>query len=143
MVNEAGARPPVTLVDSNIFLDLITVDQQWAPWSELKLKEVSGQGPVVINPIVYSEVSVGYSTLGELDAVLPDDLYIRMPLPWSAAFLARKCFQDYRRRGGEKRSPLPAFYIGAHAAVSRLRLLTRDARRYRTYFPTVEVIAPD
>lgn len=143
MVNEAGARPPVTLVDSNIFLDLITVDQQWAPWSELKLKEVSGQGPVVINPIVYSEVSVGYSTLGELDAVLPDDLYIRMPLPWSAAFLAGKCFQDYRRRGGEKRSPLPDFYIGAHAAVSRLRLLTRDARRYRTYFPTVEVIAPD
>ncbi|WP_029535339.1 type II toxin-antitoxin system VapC family toxin [Saccharopolyspora spinosa] len=142
-MNEAGARPPVTLVDSNIFLDLITEDQQWAPWSERKLKEVSGQGPVVINPIVYSEVSVGYSTLGELDAVLPDDLYHRAPLPWSAAFLAAKCFQDYRRRGGEKRSPLPDFYIGAHSAVSRLRLLTRDARRYRVYFPTVEVIAPD
>ncbi|MEU5852931.1 type II toxin-antitoxin system VapC family toxin [Saccharopolyspora shandongensis] len=143
MAGEAVARPPVTLVDSNIFLDVITDDPQWAEWSEQKLKEVGEHGAVVINPIVYSEVSVGYSTLDELDAVLPDDLYIRMPLPWSAAFLAGKCFQDYRRRGGEKRSPSPDFYIGAHAAVSRLRLLTRDARRYRTYFPTVEVIAPD
>lgn len=143
MESEGGVRPPVTLVDSNVFLDVITESPRWADWSERKLKEVSTQGPVLINPIVYSEVSVGYSTLDELDTVLPDDLYIRTPLPWSAAFLAGKCFQRYRKRGGEKRSPLPDFYIGAHAAVSRLRLLTRDARRYRTYFPTVELIAPE
>ncbi|MGW1678026.1 type II toxin-antitoxin system VapC family toxin [Saccharopolyspora sp. NPDC002376] len=143
MASEAGVRPPVTLVDSNVFLDVITDCPQWAAWSGQKLKEVGEQGAVVINPIVYSEVSVGYSTLDELDAVLPGDLYVRTPLPWSAAFLAGKCFQQYRKRGGEKRSPLPDFYIGAHAAVSRLRLLTRDARRYRAYFPTVELIAPE
>lgn len=141
MANES-IRRPMTLVDSNVFLDLITKDEQWAPWSQRMLADAAEAGPVLINPVVYSEVSVGFSAMDGLDRVLPEELYVRAPLPWSAAFLAGKCFQDYRKRGGTKRSPLPDFFIGAHATVSKLRLLTRDARRYRTYFPTVELIAP-
>ncbi|MDR7300978.1 type II toxin-antitoxin system VapC family toxin [Haloactinomyces albus] len=133
----------MTLVDSNVFLDLITQDEQWEPWSKRMLTDVAELGPVLINPVVYAEISVGFAEMGSLDRVVPEELYVRVPLPWSAAFLAGKCFQDYRKRGGTKHAPLPDFFIGAHAAVSKLRLLTRDARRYRTYFPTVELIAPE
>lgn len=138
-----ASSSPITLVDSNVLLDLITDDPTWADWSAQKLAEASEEGEVVINPIIYSEVSIGFNRVEDLEAVLPEDLYVRMPLPWTAAFLAGKCFRNDRRRGGEKRSPLPDFYIGAHAAVSRLRLLTRDVNRYRTYFPTVELLAPE
>lgn len=96
----------------------------------------------MINHVIYAEVSVQFDTIEDLDAALPPDVYLRASLPWSAAFLAGKCFETYRRRGGQRRSPLPDFFIGAHAAVQGFRLLTRDATRYRTYFPTVEVVAP-
>jgi predicted nucleic acid-binding protein len=97
---------------------------------------------MVINPIIYAEVSAGYSAIEAVDAVLPAALYQREPLPWEAGFLAGKCFLLYRRRGGARTSPLPDFYIGAHAAIGRLALLTRDAIRYRSYFPKVEILAP-
>jgi len=97
---------------------------------------------VVINPVIYAEVSVRYEDADELDLDLPLDLFQREQLPWPAAFLAGKAFAEYRQRGGERRSPLPDFFIGAHAAVAGMQLLTRDESRYRTYFPAVELIVP-
>lgn len=97
---------------------------------------------MAINPIIFAEVSVGFERTEELEAALPREGFRRLQLPWEAAFLAGKCFLAYRRRGGVRSSPLPDFYIGAHARVSGLTLLTRDASRYQTYFPEVELIAP-
>jgi predicted nucleic acid-binding protein len=133
---------PATLVDSNVLLDVITNDAQWSAWSADALELAANMGPVLINPIVYAEVSVRFSRIEDLNEALPSEDFIRTPLPWSAAFLAAKCFVEYRHRGGTKERPLPDFFIGAHAAVSRFRLLTRDAARYRSYFPTVEILAP-
>ena len=133
---------PEVLVDSNIILDIATEDAEWFDWSAARLAELSTDHVLVINPIVYSEVSVGYATIEELDAALPGNRYRREPVPWEAAFLAGKCFLRYRRAGGRRRSPLPDFYIGAHAAVRGMSLLTRDARRYRAYFPKLRLIAP-
>jgi len=99
-------------------------------------------GRVVINPLIYAEVSVGYRTLEELEELLPAADFEREPLPYLAGFAAGKAFVRYRRGGGEKRSPMPDFYIGAHAAITGYRLLTRDVRRYRTYFPSISIIAP-
>jgi predicted nucleic acid-binding protein len=134
---------PATLVDSDVLLDLITEDPQWFRWSSDALAAAADRGPLVINPIVYAEVSVGFSRIEELDAVLSPDDFVRAPLPWPAAFLAAKCFRDYKRRGGSKASVLPDFLIGAHAAIDRIAVLSRDAKRYRTYFPTVALIVPD
>ena len=106
------------------------------------IASVSEAGVVVINPIVYAEVSVGFQSVDDLDDALPPEYFSRAPLPWDAAFLAAKVFEQYRRRGGVRRSPLPDFYIGAHAAVTGMTLLTRDARRYRAYFPNLRIIAP-
>lgn len=131
-----------TLVDSNVLLDIATDDRQWSGWSKRALASALDDGIVVVNPLVYAEVSVGFDRLEDLDAFLPETAFRREPLPYSAGFLAGKAFMTYRRRGGERRSPLPDFYIGAHAAVAKHRLLTRDATRYRTYFPTVEVLSP-
>ena len=142
MANEYSSTT-ATIVDSNILLDLFTRDEKWLAWSGQALQTASDTGPLVINPIIYSEVSVQFSRMEELDELLSPDDFIRAPLPWSASFLAGKCFTEYRKRGGAKRSPLPDFYIGAHAAVQKYRLLTRDAKRFRTYFPTVELIAPE
>jgi predicted nucleic acid-binding protein len=130
------------LIDSNILLDVVIDDPQWGEWSGRALAEMADHAVLIVNPIVYAEVSVGFANIEELDAVLPTALYRRDPLPWEAAFLAGKCFLQYRRRGGQRRSPLPDFYIGAHAAVERLGLLTRDPARYQSYFPTVELFAP-
>jgi hypothetical protein len=130
------------LVDSNVLLDIATNDPTWSDWSSAMLERLGDEAILVINALVYAEVSVGFPTVEELEAALPTDLFRREPLPYEAAFLAGKCFLDYRRGGGTKRSPLPDFYIGAHAAVAGYRLLTRDATRYRTYFPRLEVIAP-
>jgi predicted nucleic acid-binding protein len=130
------------LVDSNVLLDVISSDPVWADWSESALAEAAEYAALVINPTVYAEVSITFSKIEGLEAALPANLYQREPLPWEAGFLAGKCFLRYRRLGGLRSSPLPDFYIGAHAAVRRLALLTRDAARYRTYFPTVEVLAP-
>jgi predicted nucleic acid-binding protein len=106
------------------------------------LERLGEEAVLVINALVYAEVSIGFPTIEGLEAALPTDLFRREHLPYEAAFLAGKCFLEYRRGGGTKRSPLPDFYIGAHAAVAGYRLLTRDAARYRTYFPRLEVIAP-
>jgi predicted nucleic acid-binding protein len=130
------------LVDSNVLLDVLTEDPAWLAWSSEALERCADSAELFLNPIVYAEVSVGFDRIEDLEAALPSDVFIRSPLPWDAAFLAGKCFQAYRRRGGEKRSPLPDFYIGAHAAVAQLTLLTRDPARYRTYFPKLRLVAP-
>ena len=132
----------MTLVDSNVLLDVFTDDVTWKDWSRQQLRSAILEGGVAIDPIVYAEVSVSFDRIEDVESALPHDVFVRSPLPWDAAFLAGKCFQSYRRRGGERRSPLPDFYIGAHAAVSGLSLLTRDPARYRTYFPRLELIAP-
>jgi len=129
------------LVDSNVLLDLLTEDPTWATWSETRLAKAFDAGQVVINPIVYAEISVAFERIETLEDALPPELG-REDLPWEAAFLAGKCFIDYRRRGGTRRSPLPDFYIGAHAAVTGRTLLTRDTKRYRTLLPTLRLISP-
>lgn len=131
-----------TLVDSNVILDVLTEDDEWIDWSSTSLAEAAGSGLLLINPIIYAEVSVRFERIEELDDALPGDYYRRLPLPWEAAFLAGQCFLKYRRRGGGRRSPLPDFYIGAHAAIAGLTLLTRDSKRYRTYFPSLRIVAP-
>jgi predicted nucleic acid-binding protein len=132
-----------TLVDANVLLDVLTEDPQWCDWSARALADAADLGPLVINPIIYAEVSVRFSKVEDLDAALQPDDFLRAPLPWDAGFLAGKCFVNYRRRGGNRRSPLPDFFIGAHAAIHGLRLLTRDTERYRTYFPRLKVVGPD
>ena len=133
---------PGVLVDSNVLLDVLTEDPDWLHWSSEALARSADTAELLLNPIVYAEVSVGFDRVEDLEDALPSDVFVRSPLPWDAAFLAGKCFQAYRRRGGAKRSPLPDFYIGAHAAVAELSLLTRDPARYRTYFPKLPLIAP-
>jgi predicted nucleic acid-binding protein len=131
-----------TLVDSNVLLDVATDDPAWGAWSADALAQAADEGQLMINALIYAEVSAGFALIEDLDDALPADIYLRAPLPYEAAFLAGKAFVAYRKRGGERTAPLPDFYIGAHAAVIGCRLLTRDARRYRTYFPKIELIAP-
>jgi predicted nucleic acid-binding protein len=135
--------PEGTLVDSNVLLDILTEDPVWAGWSTNALANAAEAGPLYINPIVYSEVSVGFTTVEALEEALPATDYRREPIPWAAAFLAGKVFVDYRRNEGTRATTLPDFFIGAHAAVAELDLLTRDVGRYRTYFPTVSLLAPE
>lgn len=131
-----------TLVDSNVILDVVTEDPEWFDWSAAALARQADAGPLVVNPIVYAETSARFEQIEDLEDALPADYFRRDPLPWEAAFLAGRCFVSYRRRGGHRRSPLPDFYIGAHALVAGMTLLTRDPRRYRTYFPRLRLIAP-
>ena len=130
------------LVDSDVLLDVLTEDREWSEWSGEALAECAECAALAINPLVYAEVSIRFERIEELEEALREEDFLRLPLPWEAAFLAGKCFVRYRRRRGGRRSPLPDFYIGAHAAVSGLVLLTRDATRYRPYFPGLEIIAP-
>lgn len=130
------------LIDSNILLDILTQDPVWSDWSAAALQQAADRGRVVINPVVYAEVSTRFSTIEELDEALPASILEREEIPYAAAFLAGKCFLRYRGLGGVKTSPLPDFFIGAHAAVAGYALITRDAARYRTYFPKLEIIAP-
>jgi predicted nucleic acid-binding protein len=130
-----------TVVDANVLLDLFTEDPAWMAWSEAAIAEAIDAGPLVINPIVYAEVSVAFERIEELDRKIPSVIE-REDLPWEAAFVAGKCFREYRRRGGIKRSPLPDFYIGAHALVTGRALLTRDATRYRTALPALVLVSP-
>ena len=130
------------LVDSNVILDVFTQDPRWFDRSAAVLARMAGDHELIVNPIVYAEVSVGFERIEELEAALPGESFRREPLPWEAGFLAGKCFVRYRRAGGSRRAPLPDFYIGAHAAVRGIPLLTRDAARYRTYFPRLELILP-
>ncbi len=142
MASDAPAIRPATLVDSCVLLDVITGDEQWADWSGRHIAAAMDAGRVVINPLIYAEVSVGYQTVEELEELLPASDYEREPLPCLAGFAAGKALVRYRRGRGDERSPMPDFYIGAHAAVTGYRLLTRDVRRYRRYFPTIDIIAP-
>jgi predicted nucleic acid-binding protein len=131
------------MVDSCVLLDVITGDERWASWSAGQIATAMDAGRVVINPLIYAEISVGYDTVEELDELLPGSDYEREPLPYTAGFAAGKAFLRYRRDGGDKRAPMPDFYIGAHAAVAGYQLLTRDVARYRRYFPTIRIISPD
>jgi len=129
-----------TLVDSNVLLDVITNDKAWASWPESALRQAAEHSTLAINPIIFAEVSMKFARIEEADAALAD--FAREPLPYEAGFLTGKAFLAYRKRGGTKRSPIPDFYVGAHAVVGRMALLTRDAARYRTYFPALTIIAP-
>lgn len=130
------------LVDTDVLLDVLTEDPNWFDWSARQLQDCAARGPLCINPVIYAEVSVGFERIEELDEALPPADFERLPLPWEAAFLAGKAFLRYRHAKGARRSPLSDFFIGAHAAIARLPLLTRDARRYRTYYPSLELICP-
>ncbi|MGE0750747.1 MAG: type II toxin-antitoxin system VapC family toxin [Variibacter sp.] len=131
------------LVDSNVLLDLMTEDARWFAWSSQTLARAADRARLVINPVIYAEVSIRYSRIEDLDAALPRDMFEREAIPYEAAFLAGKAFAIYRQRGGSRQSPLPDFFIGAHAAVVGYALITRDATRYRSYFPKLALIAPD
>ena len=130
------------LVDSNVIIDVLTEDPSWWGWSEQALSDAADRDDLAINPIIYAEIASGFSSIGELDRRLGVDVFRRLALPYEAGFIAGQAFVEYRRRGGVRTSPLPDFYIGAHAAVSGLGLLTRDARRYAGYFPKVRLISP-
>jgi predicted nucleic acid-binding protein len=131
------------LVDSNVLLDVMTEDARWFSWSAASIERAADRFRLVVNPIIYAEVSIRYSRIEELDIALSKTMFDREPIPYEAAFLAGKSFAAYRRRGGSKQSPLPDFFIGAHAAVAGYQLMTRDAVRYRTYFPKLALIAPE
>lgn len=141
---QAPVRPSAgVLVDANVLIDVATDDPRWGEWSARALEEAGRARRLILSPIVYAEVSIAFQRIEELDALLPPSVFHREALPWEAAFLAGKAFLAYRRRGGARTAPLPDFLIGAHAAVHGHALLTRDHGRFATYFPTVELIAPD
>ncbi len=129
------------LVDSNVLIDVLTDDPVWEEWSSEQLTRLGNTRQLAINPLIFAEIAMAYADQGQLDAALPASL-VRLPLPYSTGFMAGRAFIEYRRRGGTRRSPLPDFYIGAHAAAEGHTIVTRDAARYRTYFPDVTVIAP-
>lgn len=131
------------LIDSNVLLDVMTLDERWLAWSTEAIEQAAERYRLVINPVVYAEVSIRFSRIEELEAALPKAMLDREAIPYEAAFLAGKAFLAYRRRGGAKRSPLPDFFIGAHAAIAGYLLMTRDAARYRDYFPKLSLIAPN
>ncbi|MEQ6341380.1 MAG: type II toxin-antitoxin system VapC family toxin [Gammaproteobacteria bacterium] len=130
------------LVDSNIILDIVTHDVQWYDWSAGQLETLTEDHIMIINPIIYCEVSIGFDRIEDLDEALPTEFFRREDLPWEAGFLAGKCFIKYRKSGGTRRSPLPDFYIGAHAAIRSIPLITRDTQRYSSYFPKLTLISP-
>ena len=132
----------MVLVDASVLLDILTDDPKWRLWSEEKLLNVVEADQAAVNPIICAELGAAYRTVAELERALSGWPVQRLPLPYEAAFPAAQAFLRYRRKGGQRRSPLPDFYIGAHAAVDGLTLLTRDAPRYRTYFPKVKIISP-
>ena len=138
----ASDHPAVTLVDTCVLVDVLTDNPTWADWSATALADARDIGELAINPIVYTEVSAAFDTIEALNDALPARDFVRHPLPYEAGFLASRAFVTYRRRGGARRSLLPDFYIGAHAAITGYTLLTRDARHYRTYFPRLMIIAP-
>lgn len=131
-----------TLVDTNVLIDFLDQDSHWFDWSAAALSAAADRGIVAINPIIYAEVAVAYRRIEDVDIALPETFLARLHPPWAAAFLAGQVFREYRRRGGKRTSVLPDFLIGAHAAVSGLSLLTRDARRYRQYFPRLRIVQP-
>ena len=131
------------LIDSNVLIDVIDNDLKWADWSEAQLAPLAEAGLAVINPLIYAEVAVSFNSLEDLEGALQSLNLNREALPWPAAYLASQAFQLYRRRGGQRSSPLPDFYIGAHASLAGYALLTRDSRRYREYFPRLKILNPE
>jgi predicted nucleic acid-binding protein len=132
----------MTLIDSNVLLDLMTDDKRWADWSQAQLEQATTAGPLIVNNVIYAEISTRHSTVEAVDAMLRDLDIDLVAIPRTALFLAGKAYLRYRANGGVRTGVLSDFFIGAHAAVERLPLLTRDARRYRSHFPTVELITP-
>ncbi len=130
------------LVDTNVIIDYLNAGGECFDWSAAMLAEMSQRGRVAINPIIYAEVAIAFRAIDDVELALPREYFVRLSLPWDSCFLAGKAFAQYRRRGGKRTSVLPDFFIGAHAAVSGMTLLTRDARRYRTYFPRLDIISP-
>jgi len=129
------------LVDSNILLDIFTENQNWFEWSSSVLSEIANDAILVINPLLYAEISVPFETIEELEQAVPKEIFRREVLPWKAGFLTVKCLLSNRKTGGTQRSTLPDFYIGDHVSVRKMRLLTGDKGRYKTYFPKLEIIA--
>ena len=130
------------LIDTNVLLDIATADPAWLSWSETQLRAAAAQGPVFVNPIIYAELAPAFGDPLDLDRFLDPAVFRRLPLPYAAGWSAAQAFSKYRRAGGAKTSPLPDFYIGAHAEVENRTLVTRDSARYRTYFPTIVLITP-
>jgi predicted nucleic acid-binding protein len=130
------------LLDTNVLLDIATADPVWLGWSEEQFRVASRLGPVPINPILYAELAPAFATAHDLDRWLAPGLFERLPLPYPAGWIAAQAFLKYRRSGGKKSSPLPDFFIGAHAEVVGYTLVTRDPGRFRTYFPQVGLICP-
>jgi predicted nucleic acid-binding protein len=133
----------MTLVDSSVLLDLVTDGEAWADWSQAQLERAALNGPLLINDVVYAEVSARFISIEAVEAALLDMGIEVAPIPRSALFLAGKAYLRYRASGGIRTGVLSDFFIGAHASVERLPLLTRDARRYQTYFPAISIIAPE
>ena len=132
----------MNLFDTNVLLDIATADPTWLVWSENEFRTAAAQGPISINPIIYAELAPAFATAADLDRWLDPAVFQKLPLPYAAGWLAAQAFLKYRQSGGIKTSPLPDFYIGAHAEVEGHTLVTRDSARYRTYFPNVALIAP-
>jgi predicted nucleic acid-binding protein len=139
----AYVLPRPVMVDSNVLIDVIENDQRWVEWSIGQLEAAMLNGGLVINPIIYAEIAAGFDDIESLEAAIAPFGLIRESLPWEAAFMTSQAYQRYRKRGGGRRSPMPDFYIGAHASLGGYRLLTRDPMRYREYFAKLDVIAPD
>jgi predicted nucleic acid-binding protein len=130
------------LVDTNVILDLVENDPVWADWSQQQLEAASLQATLCINPVIYAELSIAFEAIEELESMLKQGEIHLEPIPREALFLAGKAFVSYRRKKGRKTGVLPDFFIGAHAAVAGIPLLTRDTSRYATYFPTLDLISP-
>ena len=129
-------------MDANVLLDIATADATWMPWSQGQLAAAAGRGTVLVNPIIYAELAPAFASAADLDRWLDPAVFHRLTLPYEAGWLAAQAFLKYRRSGGPRGTPLPDFYIGAHAEVEKLTLITRDTARYRTYFPSVMLISP-
>lgn len=131
-----------SLIDANVLLDIATADATWMSWSQQKLREAAERGTIHINPIIYAELAPAFTNADDLDRWVGPTMFVRAALPYEAGWLAAQAFVKYRKSGGARSAPLPDFYIGAHAQVEKLTLVTRDAVRYRTYFPSVSLVAP-
>jgi len=132
----------MTLIDTNVLLDLVTNDAKWADWSIRQLDAAALKGPLIINDVVYAELSVRFAAIETLEDALDEARVAVAPIPRAALFLAGKAFQRYRAAGGMRTGVLPDFFIGAHASVVGIALLTRDAQCYRSYFPAIDLVTP-
>ena len=131
------------MLDSNVLLDIVTADRYWLRWSTEQFRAAAAEGQVLINPIIYAELAPAFDSQAALDRWLRPTIFNRLRLPYEAGYRAGQAFVEYRKRGGTRRSPLPDFYIGAHAELAALVLVTRDTARYRTYFPKLNLISPE